>query len=115
MADRGPAGNGGFKLLQPRRADFEQKRSKSVVCGRVKVGRRKRSPMQNQMKHLKMNTKARPRALPKGNSRQAEIYGTECPPKGARHRFNHNNHKRNHHYRKRNNRNNTATTSATRG
>ena len=53
MVRRGPAGNGGFKLLQPRRADFEQQRSKSVVCGKVKVGRRRRSPMQNQLKHLK--------------------------------------------------------------
>ena len=62
-----------------------------------------------------LSTKARPRAQPKRNSRQAEVYGAELPPKDARHRFNHNNHKRNHHYRKRNNRNNTATTSATRG
>ena len=54
------------------------------------------------------NTKARPRAQPKGNNRQAEVLGTEFPPKGARHRFNfnHNNHKRNNHNHKRKRNNN---------
>ena len=52
-----------------------------------------------------MNTKARPRAQPKGNSRKAEVYGTESPPKGARHRLHHNNHKRNNYSHKRNNHN----------
>ena len=53
-----------------------------------------------------LNTKARPWAQPTGNSRQAEVYGTEFPPTGARHRFNHNDHKRNNHNHKRNNHNN---------